>query len=211
MKHALLIGLILAAFGASAVIAEPLGPVHYPQDIQRSCKGGRAQIYDECNSQFEVLAQALAEAEHAGKHVLVVYGAEWCIWCHVFHKYLAGETGVFRYVLEGDALLMAESRAETELAARLRDYASETFVLAHIESEYSPDGWEVLEHLGATPYYERAIPFIFVLRNGTFAAALPDPQDIPGFEVRREGFLLYRGYDREMLLSQLQKLADAAE
>ncbi len=173
--------------------AEDLGPVHFPQDIQRGCKGGRAQIYDECGSQFDVLADAMAEAARTDRQVLVVFGAEWCVWCHVFHKYLAGQTGVFRYVLEGDGLLMAEGKLEAEKAELLRDYARDTFVLAHIESEYSPDGWDVLESLGAAPHFENAIPFIFSVQDGAFAAALPDPQNVPGFEVRREGLLLYRG------------------
>ena len=186
------------------------GPVHFPQTIDPDCRGGRAQIYDECSSQFDVLNAAMAEAERTGKIVMVVYGAEWCIWCHVFDKYLAGQTGTFKYNLEGDRYTLFEGKLEEEAAEAVRDYAARTFVLAHIEDQYSSDGYAVLEAVGAAEHMGMGIPYIFTLRDGRFAARMRDTGDLPEMEVRREGFLYYRGYDRAMLLDELRRVADAA-
>jgi hypothetical protein len=79
----------------SPASAEPL--IKYPDTPVRSCRRGRAKLYDECSNQERLFAAALARANAEGKTLLVFYGAEWCIWCHVFDAYINGEKSRFNY------------------------------------------------------------------------------------------------------------------
>ena len=151
------------------------GPVHFPQAIDPGCRGGRAQIYDECSSQFDVLNAAMAEAERTGKIVMVVYGAEWCIWCHVFDKYLAGQTGTFKYNLEGDRYTLFEGKLEEGSGGggarlcrpNLRGGPYRGSVQFGRVRRY-------LRRSGAAEHMGMGIPYIFTLRDGRFAARMRD-------------------------------------
>jgi len=69
----------------------------FPGSVSSDCRDGVAKIYDECLSQKSILKQAISRGQKTGKTVLVVYGAEWCIWCHVFDKYIKGHSHRFKY------------------------------------------------------------------------------------------------------------------
>jgi thioredoxin family protein len=189
--------------------AEPLSV--FPARIDPACRGGQARLYDECGTQMDVLAAAQAQAARTGKVVLVSLGAEWCIWCHVFEAYVTGGHSRFRYQLEGENYTLFEGFAADKAgAAALRDYVARTFVIAHIEAQYSPDGTDVLDMLDAWDAYTDSIPYIFSIRDNRFAAALPDEGQRPDMVERREGVFWYRGYDRATLLAELKKLEAAA-
>lgn len=184
------------------------GPAHFPRAPDTDCFNGRAELYDECGDQFAILASATQEAAATGKTVMVVYGAEWCIWCHVFTKYLAGETGRFSYNLEGDTFTMFELAVKRDEASELRAFASKSFVIAHIESNKSPNGADVLRALGAADQVGKGIPVILTVKDGAVARVLQWGDDM---EVRRDATLLpYRGFDRPTLLEELKRLATAA-
>lgn len=70
---------------------------HFPETLDKNCKDGLAKLYDECGDQSKVLNSAINLAKKENKTVLIVYGAEWCIWCHVFDKYIKGEIGSYEY------------------------------------------------------------------------------------------------------------------
>lgn len=44
--------------------------------------------YDPAADPFAQVRDARAEAAANGKHILVVAGGEWCIWCHYLHAFL---------------------------------------------------------------------------------------------------------------------------
>ncbi len=184
------------------------GITHFPADIARSCWGGRAQMYDECGSQQKILAQAMAAADVEGKTVLVIYGAEWCIWCHTLEKYLAGDSFRFEYNLEGDQFALYElgTGASSVTAAELEAFTSENLVLAHIENQYSPDGYDVLAQTGADALFAGGLPFVFTVVDGAVSRVMANPSELKGLEVRREGFNWYRGYNRELLLAELERM-----
>jgi len=100
-------------------------------------------------------AQRLAKAEN--KTTLVSYGAEWCIWCHVFNAYVHGYIDKFTYTFgdEGDDKRYTHTMRERAMrdvsqeAYDLKKYVSENFILIHIDYEHSPDGDDVLSQVGA--------------------------------------------------------------
>lgn len=210
------VGVICAALlavcaGGGPVSAAELSVV--PGRIDPACRAGRAQAYDECGSQLAHLATALDLAATQDKHVLAIYGAEWCIWCHVLDAHLAGERGLFGYLVEGERVGMVETPepGAAEASAALAEFAARNFVILHVEGQYAPDGDAVLDTTGAAEGLADWIPYVFVLdRTGRYAAKLAEFDALPELERRRDGILPYRGYDRAVLLGELQRLDRAA-
>jgi len=190
----------------------------YPEQISSSCREGIAQIYDECSDQSELLREGIKRGKETGKSVLVVYGAEWCIWCHVFDKYVKGHSRDFNYEWQyhdGENLdwKMKERKnrnAEQE-AEKLNKYVSENFILVHVESYHSPNGPDAARATGFDPNEFSYVPVIFSLdHSGAYADHMLAYDAIPGLEIRRDGWRNYRGFDREILLTELTKLRAAA-
>ena len=191
--------------------ATPAHAQHFPEAIDPACRGGRAKLYDECGSQFAHLTQGMKAAEASGKVVLIVYGAEWCIWCHVFTEYVAGTTGVFDYDAEGEEYRMREFQTEDQaIAPELAAWFEETFVVVHIEDKYSPDGWDVMIETGGAEPFNMGLPFIYTLKGGAYAAHMGSEVEVPGLEVRRDGLFLFRGFDRQKLWDELRRMEAAA-
>lgn len=178
-----------------------------PNALDPSCRDGRARIYDECGSQLQILEQALEEAEVTGKIVIVNFGAEWCIWCHVFDSHLRGAAGRFSYPVEGRQVSVIErwGRHVIADARHLNEFASDNLIIAHIEADHAPDGWRVLEVTGAASHFDDEYPFIFALTpEGRFAAIFEHSR----LEVRRDAASdWYRGYDRRAMLLELQRIS----
>ena len=206
-----LLALILTT---SATQAQEIAMV--PDRIDPGCRGGRAAIYDECGSQMVLFRQALSLAEDEGKTLLISYGAEWCIWCHVFEQYVKGRHGAmtYRFSDPGDAAteqVTLDERAATDpaaAAAALTRFVAERFVLLHVESQHSADGYQVLEHTGADAAFDWGLPFIFTVdAKGRYGANLHASE----VETRRDGiFNWYRGYDRAGLTAELARMEQAA-
>lgn len=145
-----------------------------------------------------------------GKTVIVNYGAEWCIWCHVLDSHLRGVTGRFTYPVDGTDVTLTERSGRDVLAdARaLNAFASTHLILVHIEAESAPDGDQVLARTGAGRHFDNSFPFVFSLTpDGEFAAAF----NYAPVERRRDTARdWYRGYDRRGLLAELQRMRRAA-
>lgn len=202
---------LAAAWTPLPVLGQGQGADVFPGEIQRRCFGGRAEIYDECGPQQRIYEAARAEALRSGRTLLVVYGAEWCIWCHVFARQAEGGGGAMSVTLEEDGAFLLELPRPgwQDDAARLAQLADARFVLAYIEGEHAPGGWDVLEETGAAAHFQNWIPFVFsVDPQGRFAAALPG--------VEAAGLLIssdlppWRGYDRGLLIEALEALDAAA-
>jgi hypothetical protein len=210
----LLFGLSIGCSGSetngtvSSVIIEDIRITSFPEKIDNSCRNGRAKIFDECANQTEIFARARLRADAEDKTVLVSYGAEWCIWCHVFDAYINGEMSKFTYTFgeagndERYTHTMRErlQRDVSQEAFDLKKFVSENFVIAHIDYEHSPNGDDVLSDAQAWENYGDWVPYIFVVdRNGNY---------VEKFNHDKNDW--YRGYDRVQLLEQLKNMRSAA-
>ncbi|WP_158764356.1 thioredoxin domain-containing protein [Terricaulis silvestris] len=195
----------------TASSSEALPVSSFPINFDPLCGGrpaGRAaRIYDECGSQMDIFQRALEEAQATGKTVIVSYGAEWCVWCHVFDSHVNGATGRFNYPNTPSWTSVERSRRDVPRDARaLNQFASENIILAHIEGDKSPDGRAVLEATGAATHFSGGLPFIFsVTPEGRFGAAV----DLEHLDAEQAA-PFYQGYDRAVLLAELRRVRNIA-
>lgn len=213
---ALLIGAAIPACSRESPAPTPRIYVSLPERLDPACRDGTATLFDECGDQLALFKAGLARAKLEKKVLLVEFGAEWCIWCHVFESHVNGEHTRFKYVHgapgEPDARYTTTfkegSDSDAGDASRLRDFVAANFVIVHIECEHSPNGYAVLDAVEAADRNPRGIPYIFsVDEAGRFARKF----DHDAVEKRLdppEG--LYRGYDRLGLLKELTAMRDAA-
>ena len=199
----------------SPASAEPL--IKFPDTPVRSCRRGRAKLYDECSNQKRLFAAALTHANAEGKTLLVSYGAEWCIWCHVFDAYINGEKSRFSYKFATPdapnrfrrATLYEREKSDVSAkAAALQKFVADNFVLVHIDAQYAPYGDAVLENTGALPHSDGSIPYVFTVnKSGRYAAHMFYDR----VETRRDSTDWYRGYNRQNLTSELERMKAAAQ
>lgn len=191
----------------------------YPKKLSMGCRNGEALIYDECSTQQYVIDQALDAANNSDKTVLVLYGAEWCIWCHVFDKYINGHSKAFNYRFkyhDGENIKYKLKEKENKNAATeaklLNWYVAENFVVAHLEYYYSPDGDQVAQSTGLNTEDFNFVPVIYSLdSSGQYAAHMLPTSAIPGMEVRKDSGKEFRGYNRLLLIEELTKLRRVAQ
>lgn len=189
--------------------------VSYPKKIDANCRGGKAKLYDECGDQLVLFKNALEYSRSVNKVLLVSYGAEWCIWCHVFDAYLRGQKDEYTYTVgspntdDKDTYTIYEKSKfdATKEAAELKSYAAKNFVLLHLDYRYAQNGNKVLALTKSESHHTGGVPFIFtVTQDGVFA----DSFNWKTAETRRDGEDWYRGYDRSDLMRQLVKMHVAA-
>lgn len=186
-----------------------------PYALDPDCKNGRASVFDECSDQRVIFDAGLSLAKAEGKTLLVVYGAEWCIWVHVFNKYIRGQYGAFTHTFSSqweqrwDTETLYEKRGDLAPieANQLAEFVSQNFVVVFIEFNHSEGGVEVLERTGASKFYNYSSPFIFTVdSNGLFFKHF----DNEGVETRRDTDDWFRGYDRHLLQERLGEMRAAS-
>ena len=206
----LLLALSQGAFAAPVTVV--------PASISKDCRGGVARIYDECSDQAELLAEALRLANGSDKTVLILYGAEWCIWCHVFDKYVKGQSRRFKYQWqfpdgyeERWDMRERENRQAEAQAKQLNEYVAANFVILHLEYYFSPNGEAVLASTGFDAASVEVVPQVLVVDGrGKFVAGMDDYSSIAKLEIREDSGKEYRGFDRPTLLRKLTALREAA-
>jgi len=57
-------------------------------------RGARPRIYDETADGSQQIAAALRDAQKEGKRVLLVFGANWCIWCHRMNDLFSSDPAI---------------------------------------------------------------------------------------------------------------------
>lgn len=187
--------------------------VSLPENPREGCPKSRARYYGECLDQSALFDQALALGRAQNKTVLVEIGAEWCVWCHLLHRHLIGETfSRFSFTYrngEEHESREPESEADQQAAQALGQYVAANFVLVHIDLdnkfEVQPEtgtGWAVMEAAGARGLFADWVPFTFIVdQEGTLLEAFNTRSAEKKDDARK-----YRGYDRRALLSEAQRV-----
>ncbi|HTJ00201.1 MAG TPA: thioredoxin family protein [Dongiaceae bacterium] len=69
-----------------------------PVRAEDALKKARPDIYDESADAAQQVATALTQAGQEHKHVLLQFGANWCIWCHRLHELCASNPEIAAFV-----------------------------------------------------------------------------------------------------------------
>jgi len=134
---------VAAETGAAASV------ISYPETLDPDCRDGRAKLYDECGDQLALFDEAFARAQAENKILFVNYGAEWCVWCHVF------------------------DRTTTKPGAPLEAFTAERFIMVHIDAQHGLNHKGVLAQTKADTIYTGGLPLLFVVApDGVFAGAV---------------------------------------
>lgn len=211
----LLIGVFSAISPAPVATASAFDPqplVKVPAKPDPDCRTGRAQIYDECSDQREIMARAMEKGRALNRPVLVVAGAEWCIWCHVMDHYFQGAYDRFEYQVEENRYRLQE-KGQAEIVAQARElnrFVAENFVIAKIETKYAPNGDNVLREAGVAEY--SWVPYVFVVdsRGNIIETMEKEVEGRSIYNRRDNGDDWFRGYDRPVLQAALTRLRDLA-
>lgn len=67
-----------------------------------------ADIYDTKADGTQLIADALKRAEAGQKHVLLVFGANWCVWCHRLHATFKSDRALARVLAEKFEVVMID-------------------------------------------------------------------------------------------------------
>ncbi len=98
---------LVLAFGAGTAIAQT--EATKPANVAATPK--KASIYDRSADALAQVDKATATARREHKRILVMFGGDWCGWCHKLHELFASD-GEIRKILSDDYLLvMVESQA----------------------------------------------------------------------------------------------------
>ncbi len=191
----------------------------YPKTLSSACREGDARVYDECGLQIDIVKAAQSLALETGKTTLVVYGAEWCVWCHIFDDFAKGHYApeYFKWARDEDTdkwlMQPFENVGVKEQAAKLNQFVSENFVIAHIEGDHSPDGPATISALGFDENDVKFYPFIFSLNSqGKYVDHMLAYKAMTHDDTRKneEGKPLNE-FDRSVLLTQLKTLKALAQ
>jgi thioredoxin-related protein len=91
-----LLSLFILLAGAVALRAAPEYPNQGP-DIYNPQADGTEQV-----------AAALTRAKAGHQHVLLMFGANWCVWCHRLHRTFAADTAVAKALKENYVLVLID-------------------------------------------------------------------------------------------------------
>lgn len=221
IRKALVCSGLWLLFSVNGLAAEK-GQFHdveaFPKTLDSQCREGVAKLYDECGSQVEIIQAAVAKAAETEKTVLVVYGAEWCVWCFVFDAYIKGNYREHYYEWEHDKTLkkwvMAKKSNQSARAnaKRLNQFVADNFVIAHIEADHAPDGAEAMNSVGYLESNINFYPFIASLsKTGVYAHHMFAHQAMRHDEQRKDsdGNKL-KSFDRVFLMNSLSELRKVA-
>lgn len=171
----------------------PYGLSTYP-DAARTCPHLPRGQFARCVAQSDILEAASAKARASGKRVLVLVGADWCVWCVVLSRYIDGWN---------DPAMEPMAAGTAGDADDLARFVARNFVVAELNAD-STDIAEALKRAHLTPAAVRELPAGFVVSHGAV-----DVVDLSKAQLPKAG--AYQGYSRHALMSLLRKTMALAQ
>lgn len=186
----------------------------FPKFDGPPCQAKQTHVYDECSDQLELFNQAKAAAAEEGKVLLVVYGAEWCIWCHALHSFLKGGEGnlAYRYG-EGEAASdlpvgVVKADLRNPKAMQLAAFVARNFVVFSMDSRRYDGPDPVFEAAGLDDDAAEYLPYVFAVNSdGKYVGDFEEK--VFAYEV--DGIEWSYIYDRGELMDGLAYLWHAAQ
>ena len=68
----------------------------------------RLEIYDEAADAGQDIQTAIGRASQEGKHILLMFGGNWCIWCHRLHNLMETDESIRHFLQEHYVLVMVD-------------------------------------------------------------------------------------------------------
>lgn len=191
---ALLLAAAPAAAGKGAVPGRvnPYGLATYP-DAARACPHLPRGQFARCIAQSDILNSAATRARTSGKRVLVLVGADWCVWCAVLNRYIDG------WADPAMEPMAAGTAGDADTLAR---FVARNFVVAELNAD-STDIAETLKRAQLTPAAVRELPAAFVISHGAVQVV-----DFRRAELNHGST---KGYSRMALLRILRQSVTLAE
>jgi thiol-disulfide isomerase/thioredoxin len=170
----------------------PYGLATYP-DAARACPHLPRGQFARCVAQSDILNSASARARTSGKRVLVLVGADWCVWCVVLNRYINGWA---------DPAMEPMAAGTADDADALARFVARNFVVAELNAE-TTDIEETLRRAQLTPTALRELPAAFVISHGAVQVI-----DFRRAELTKGP---HKGYSRLALLRILRQSTTLAE
>lgn len=67
-----------------------------------------AKIYNENASAMEDITNAISTAQQSGKNILLMFGGNWCVWCHRLHGLLQSNEKIKSFLNENYILVLVD-------------------------------------------------------------------------------------------------------
>ena len=192
----------------------------YPKDLSSQCRLSKTSLYDQCHSQIQIFEEALSEAKHQGKILLVALGTDDCQPCQSFAKY---SEGYFTSILSVQVTDKDSEHARSERlmnflilegpepyqsrqeSRKLAEFIAKNFVILHVDIQKESQLTELLNRTDSVDFYDPAsIPFIFsVTPEGDYAAHIDTRQVLFHTGIFKP---IQYGYKRKELIEELKVL-----
>lgn len=66
------------------------------------------KIYDSALDVKAAITKAMVQAKKENKHIILMFGANWCPWCQALHKLLKSDVAIQKYLAANFILIMVD-------------------------------------------------------------------------------------------------------
>ncbi len=95
----------------AALALSPLFAVAAQEPAKPAAKAEKPSIYDETADANVLLADALVKAKRDNQRVLVMFGGDWCGWCHKLHALMKEDRNLARQLMYEYRVVMVDTKA----------------------------------------------------------------------------------------------------
>jgi thioredoxin-related protein len=99
------------AVGLALVVAFAPGRIPAADDAAKASKDQKEKIYDEKADARTQVAEATAKARRDNTRVLLMFGGDWCGWCHKLHGLFRSDPAIRKTLLYDYVLVTVDTKA----------------------------------------------------------------------------------------------------